>query len=455
MTDRTNSPAQKPAARKKRSSAMDMFHTAHTETRNEQTAQADAAYVRTIHHNAARQQQRQQEERRQEEEQNAQYAQKIQLEEQDGAFAEHLHELETKRMEENAVQRRMDEKRSEEMVRTLHAKEERESALAAKAMHKLATKDAKLARQVHKKMGKQLKMEENLQKKEELQRIANDKKSEQMARNLHARQERELEREKKDIRRRATKDEKMARKFHQNELSCVKREEMEEQRKIAVEKKEQIQKEKMNVKSQAIAQRLQEEEHRAFMKACEDRQQQHEDDERMARQMQGEELGEVATKGHSVREAWSNPEVEVEETKSGAVITVQLPNVRRMEVDLDEEENTIFVNAIPKSADRVVAKLTDDDTHAELKKIVEHQFVGALKPVAFEIKLDEIVEGLVTADDIVSEYVAETGLLRLELCGVVAKSKVALEVAKTSLLSRLGRLFKPSFARRKSQHSKK
>ena len=135
--------------------------------------------------------------------------------------------------------------------------------------------------------------------------------------------------------------------------------------------------------------------------------------------------------------------MEVEETKSGAVITVQLPNVRRMEVDLDEEENTIFVSAKPKSADRVVAKLTDaHDAHDELKKIVESQFVGELKPISLEIKLDDIVDdGLVTADDIVSEYQAKTGLLRLELCGVVAKSKVEQKKFKKGLLSRLGSLF--------------
>ena len=45
--------------------------------------------------------------------------------------------------------------------------------------------------------------------------------------------------------------------------------------------------------------------------------------------MQSEELGDVAAQGSHVQSSWANPKVEVEETKSGAVITVQLPNVRR------------------------------------------------------------------------------------------------------------------------------
>ena len=48
---------------------------------------------------------------------------------------------------------------------------------------------------------------------------------------------------------------------------------------------------------------------------------------------------------------------------------------------------------------------------------------GSLKPVEFEILLEEIVEGNVTTDNIKSEYIRNTGMLRLELSGVVAKSK--------------------------------
>jgi hypothetical protein len=36
----------------------------------------------------------------------------------------------------------------------------------------------------------------------------------------------------------------------------------------------------------------------------------------------------------------------------------------------------------------------------------------------FEIQLGDIVDGIVTADDIISEYWAESGLLGLELCTV-------------------------------------
>ena len=447
FSDITNSPVsnanglQKPK-QKRRSSAMDMFHQAHTESRAEQVKEADEAYVRNMYHNDAKQHQRRAEERRAQEEKNEQYAQKVQLEEHDSAFAEHLHEMEHRKHEQEKQLRLEEEKLSEDIAKKLQAQEEQEHARETKALKKRALQDAKVARKVHKKNIQDLKREEKQQRKEEMKLLQDNKKSEHMAKQLQAQEERDRERDAKNKQRRASKDEKLARKYHEQELNLVKKEEREEQRKAWLEKKNQEKMKKMNEKSQAIAQRLQEEEHRSFMKENERRQLQHEEDARMARELQGDELGEVATQGSTVRDAWSNPKVEVEETKSGAVITVQLPNVRRMEVDLDEEENTIFVSAKPKSADRVVAKLTDaHDAHDELKKIVESQFVGELKPISFEIKLDDIVDGLVTADDIVSEYQAKTGLLRLELCGVVAKSKVEQKKFKKGLLSRLGSLF--------------
>ena len=461
LTDRTNSPAsnygnKKPAAqRKRRSSAMDMLFSAHNEAKTERVVEADAAMARNLQHNQHKKAQQLQEARRQQEEQNAQYAQKVQLEEHDSALAEHLHALESKRLKKEEMQRSEDEKLSMDIARKLQAEEDRDAARAAKEFKKIAAKDAKIARKVHKQNVQEIKREKNEKKRQEQLRLDQEKKSEQMARQLHAQEERQLSRQAKQKRKRAAKDEKIARKFHQKELGFVKRAETEEQRKIVSQKKEQEKMERLNMKSQAIAQRLQAEEHAEFMKDCQRRQQQHEEDERLARQMQGDELGDLATKSTSVRDAWSNPEVEVEETKSGAVITVQLPNVRRMEVDLDEDENAIFVNAIPKSADRVAEKLTTDDAHDELKKIVESQFVGSLKPVSFEIQLGDIVDGIVTADDIISEYRAETGLLRLELCGVVAKSKTEQKEFKAGLLSRLGSLFKPSFYRRGSTKNKK
>ena len=460
LTDRTNSPSQNPnhqygkqRQQKRRSSAMDMLFTAHNEVKAEAHTERDAGYARNLHHNSNKEHQRELDKRRKEEEQNEQYAQKVQLEEHDSALAEHLHRLENNRVKQIEFQKKENEELSMNIARKLQQEEEKEAKLAAKQSKKIAAKDIKFARKVHKQNIQELKREEQQQLKREQKLIDDEKKSEQMAKNLHAQEERNVSKVTKEKQRQALKDEKIARKYHRNEMNYLKREENEKQRKLLVEKKEKDKMERMNIKSQKIAQRLQAEEHSQFMKDCERRQLQHEEDEKLARQMQGDELGDVALKSTSVRDAWNNPEVEVEETKSGAVITVQLPNVRRMEVDLDEDENCIFVNAIPKSADRVVAKLTDqhNEAHDELKKIVESQFVGSLKPVAFEIHLEEIVEGIVTADDIRSEYIAKTGMLRLELCGVVAKSKVEQKEFKKSLLSRLGNLFSRSRSKKSNK----
>jgi hypothetical protein len=449
FTDRTNSPARVnglPVQRKRRSSAMDMLFSAHTEARKEQAEQADAAFVRNMYHKDAKAHQRRAEERRMEEEKNEQYAQKVQLEEHDSALAERLHDIEHQKMKEDQKRRMEEEKLSEEVALKLQEEEEREAKLAAKQLKKIAAKDAKFAQKVHKKHVQDFKREENAKKKEEMQKITDEKKSVQMARNLQKKEKRELEREEKNKKKRAARDEKLAKTYHKKELSLIKKDEMIKQKKLLVQKREEEKKIKMNLKSQEIAKRLQEEEHREFMKEAERRRQQHEDDEKMARQIQGDELGDVAIKGSNVRNAWSNPKVEVEETKSSAIITVQLPNVRRMEVDLDEELNIIFISAKPKTADRVVAHITDDGAHDELKKIVQSEFIGELKEISFEIKLDDIIDGEVTADDILSEYKAETGLLRLELRGAIAKSKVEQKEFKKGLLSRLGRLFKPSFS---------
>ena len=452
LTDRTNSSNRTNGvpARKRRSSAMDMLFAAHTESTTERNVEADAALARNLHHQNAKAHQHKEEKRRKAEEQSEQYAQKLQLEEHDGALAERLHDLERRRAEKEEERRLEDEKLSMEAAKKMQTEEEKEEAKRKKELQKIAYRDAKTARKVHVQHVKEIKREEMQKRKEEQRRFDSEKLSENVAKKLQTQDERAAARERKAKERRATEDAKLARKFHQNELKYIKLDEKEEQRKLAIEKKETEKKEKMDLKSQEIARQMQEEEHRAWMKSCENQRKQHEEDERMAREMQGEELGDVATRGNQHRESWSNPEVDIEETKSGAVITVQLPNVRRMEVDLDEELNIIFVNAIPKSADRVVARLTDDKTHDELKRIVESQFVGALKPVSFEIKLVDIVEGLVTAEDIVSEYRAESGLLRLELTGVVAKSKVEQKEFKSGLLSRLGSLFK-----RKSKSNKK
>ena len=74
-------------------------------------------------------------------------------------------------------------------------------------------------------------------------------------------------------------------------------------------------------------------------------------------------------------------------------------------------------------------------------KIVE-QNIGDLKPVNFEIHLEELVKGAVVAEDIHSEYIAEKGLLRLELLGIAALPPKRQQKFKKSLLGRLTGIFK-------------
>ena len=110
------------------------------------------------------------------------------------------------------------------------------------------------------------------------------------------------------------------------------------------------------------------------------------------------------------------------------------------------------MNAIPKSSEKVASKpleskmQTDERSKSaaedELKRIVKHSFIGELRPVSFEINLADVVEGLVRAEDIRSEYKAKEGILRLEMEGVVAVSQKKQQKFRRGLLERLGGLFK-------------
>ena len=94
----------------------------------------------------------------------------------------------------------------------------------------------------------------------------------------------------------------------------------------------------------------------------------------------------------------------------------------------------------------------------ELKRIVKHSFIGELRPVSFEINLADVVEGLVRAEDIRSEYKAKEGILRLEMEGVVAVSQKKQQKFRRGLLERLGGLFKRGrrgSAERKGKSNKK
>ena len=128
-----------------------------------------------------------------------------------------------------------------------------------------------------------------------------------------------------------------------------------------------------------------------------------------------------------------------------------------MEVDLDEEENCIFVSAIPKSVGRVAEKVVvakADEAHEEVRRIVEHN-IGELRPVNFEIHLAELVDGTVVAEDIHSEYIADEGLLRLELMGVAAIPQKRQQKFKKSLLGRLTSMFRRRGSGSKAQEGTK
>jgi hypothetical protein len=442
---------------------MDMLGAAHKEARAERRSQADSAYARTLH------QKEQLEERRQEELLRAQeqYAQKVQLEEEDGALAEQLRQQFQREEERRRGAERASERASEQAAAEMQRGLEEEAAAHAQAMRRLAEKDAKVARKAHQqeqteaaRVERQARKLAEAEKRDEARAL---KASEALARKLQQEEARAAAHEQKARRRQSSKDEKLARSVATADARSMKRVAAEQRKKAEAEKREQARHFRIAEKDAAVAAKLQAAEKAQFLKDAEERREQHEKDVVLARRMQREELGDAADQSARVQDSWSNPQVEVEETKSGCVITVQLPNVRRMEVDLDEEENAIFVNAIPKSSEKVARKVLEskmqqsgggaetdescrrvesDAAHDELKRIIKHSFVGELRPVSFEINLADIVEGFVCAEDIKSEYRAKEGILRLELEGVVAVSEKKQQKFRRGLLERLGGLFK-------------
>ena len=478
-TDRTNSPvsalssmnARKAHVRKpRRTSMMDMLGEAHREAKTERLQQADQAYARNLHHQAKNQRRKEEEERARALKEQEQYAQKLQLEEEDSALAEQMYLRERALAKKEQEEREAAERESEEKARELHEREAKAADEHSQAMRKLSIKDEKLAKKTHKQEMREAAREaERARKLAEAQRreeMRVEKASEALARKLQCEEEKALAKQRRLMRQQSSKDEKIAKSSYANELKEIKREEMQRKKEEEAKRREEARMLRMEQKSAAMAAKMQAAENSKFIMEAEARKRQHEKDLELARKMQSEELGEAAVKSTIVQESWSNPKVEVEETKSGCIITVQLPNVRRMEVDLDEEENAIFVNAIPKSSDRVARKVLESKmsdealsayeanaAHDELKRIVKHSFVGELKPVSFEINLADIVEGIVCAEDIKSQYKAEEGLLSLELEGVVAVSKKRQQRFRDRLLGRLGGLFKKR--RSKGKENKK
>ena len=293
-----------------------------------------------------------------------------------------------------------------------------------------------------------------------------------LAEHLHHVERRELKKRQAEVEAQMAKDEKIARKFEKSEQSRARKlsrkerkaslRDMKAARKLQKQelrlerqasKKAEMEEKKtrdMERKSEKLAQRIHNQEAMRARREEEERARRAEADERLASKLQSEELATIARHECDMRTSWMDIQVDVEEEKCGVAIAVKLPNVRRMEVDLDEDENIVFVSAAPKSGDKLVEKLAPG-CQGELRKIVEKSLVDGststeLKPIQFEIHLSDFVDGCPCAEEIESEYRADEGMLQLRLLGMRLKSSKKTTNFRTSLLGRL----RSMFTRRKS-----
>ena len=107
------------------------------------------------------------------------------------------------------------------------------------------------------------------------------------------------------------------------------------------------------------------------------------------------------------------PKVDIKQTESGSgvIITIiQLGEIKRMEVDLEEKKNIISINATLKTS---------------------------LAPVSFDIELNDIVKGNVVQEQIKAQYIKEKNKLQIELTDVVLRSKKKQQQYKEILMETL------------------
>ena len=155
-----------------------------------------------------------------------------------------------------------------------------------------------------------------------------------------------------------------------------------------------------------MARKILQEEERAFQAERARKERLAKRDMELAKRMQEEELAEIHESTDRAVQKWKEPTVEVEEREDGVLLVVELSGVRRMEVDLDEDANIIFVNAIAKS--KVYDPLRDH--HDEIRKLATKNKVEGSE---FQIDLNNIIDGVFSHEEIDSKYDPKTGFFDL------------------------------------------
>ena len=214
--------------------------------------------------------------------------------------------------------------------------------------------------------------------------------------------------------------------------ACQEMEQLKKERKELKEKKAKMKEEKKNLE---LARKIYLKEEKERELATKERQRIAKRDMEIARKMQEEELSDVIDTTDKVVQNWKEPTVEVEQKDNGVLLIVELQGVRRMEVDLDEDEKVVYVTAIPKS------KTYDPlhDHHPELRKLACKDKLGESK---FHIDLNAIADGYFTHEDIESNYDPKLGELEIfihnvRLCSLPKRNKF---LAKIS--SNLSKIFR-------------
>ena len=289
-------------------------------------------------------------------------------------------------------------------AKELEERERRDREAAEKLQ--MEEKDAYHAEQLR------LKEEEEFRRAKE-QREKMEHESFAYAQKMQEEEEKEAQRSKKQAERQHMKDAKLAKKLQQMDEKQQRREmrrkEAEEKRQLALRKKE----EKMGEK---LAKKMLQEEERALQAERLRQEKLAKRDMEIAKRMQDEELAEIHENADRVVKNWKEPTVEVEECDGGVLLIVELSGVRRMEVDLDEDANVIFVNAIAKS--KVYDPLREH--HDEIRKLATKSKVEGSE---FQIDLNSIIDGVYSHEEIDSKYDPKTGELEVFVHGVKLCSK--------------------------------
>ena len=300
---------------------------------------------------------------------------------------------------------------------------EREDREAAEKFQ-MEEKDAYHAEQLRLKEEEEFRRAEELKAKMEYDSLA-------YAQKVQEEEEKEVEEMERRMERQHAKDAKLAKKMqakddkeHRREIL---RKENEEKRQIAMRKKEEK-------KGEMMARKILQEEERAFQAERARKERLAKRDMELAKRMQEEELAEIHESTDRAVQKWKEPTVEVEEREDGVLLVVELSGVRRMEVDLDEDANIIFVNAIAKS--KVYDPLRDH--HDEIRKLATKNKVEGSE---FQIDLNNIIDGVFSHEEIDSKYDPKTGELEVFVHNVKLSSKTKRSKFLSGMSARLSKLF--------------